>query len=168
MWPGGAEEQQSVGRTEAGREGRAPPQLLHTWRFYSAPRGVWDHFSSCYGERSPRGGTSPDAKMKTSRVPRQTKGREPAAAQKVERGRFPPSPRSEVNLIKGAGRRESGDVKATCGDFPQKETSAHKTDARRRSVRVCIQFGGNAQVNTAVLAPRCLFSCFRELICVRS
>lgn len=40
--------------TGTGREGWEPPQLLHTWRFYSAPRGIWGNFRSCYGDRSPQ------------------------------------------------------------------------------------------------------------------
>lgn len=40
--------------TATGREGWEPPQLLHTWQFYSAPPGIWANFRSCYGDRSPQ------------------------------------------------------------------------------------------------------------------
>lgn len=109
VWPGGAEEpewapgERCAWTTDTGREGWEPPQLLHTWRFYSAPTGIWGNFRSCYGDRSPQEDFFLMCKMKTLCCVREKQ--RPASAH--------PWPKNSVPRVRGEPHHRCG--AAVCG-----------------------------------------------------
>lgn len=107
MWPVGAEGAAVSLTLMLGGKGREPPQLLRTWRIYSAPRGIWDNFRSCYGDRSPREDSGLNARMKTLCV----RGKNRGFGESGGGGGPPPPPappdptplpEPKVNPLKGA------------------------------------------------------------------
>lgn len=114
----GLEEQKShserpvsaVDPADPGRKGWEPPQLLHTWPFYSAPTAIWADFRSCYGYRSPQEDffvmwkccVSAWFCLGESAAPQRTKQRPDCCAPLTQEER---PPESEFNLIMGAQLR---------------------------------------------------------------
>lgn len=123
---------------DTGRRRRmgAAAQLLRTWRFYGAPRGIWANFSCCYGDGSPRGRIwfgflakmkmfGARGKQKAKLLPWRSDKQRPRLLRNPLTPR-PASPKSEVNLTMGGGGaaalQQDGELmmkrKATWGHFP--------------------------------------------------